>query len=306
MRRPYFATVLIGSSALLREGLARILRAANFRIAASSSTVEDFLLNPSSPNQSILLVIDVGNETHTVSKKITRFKNQYPAARIAVVCHSDHLSRDIGNDDLRRDICAAFRAGANAYFVNVASCDTFIKSLELIALGETILPSAILSCLPGHENEMITRDVDKTPEVLIEANKHFTPQLSAREKTILRCLIEGNSNKAIARKFDIAEATVKVHVKCILRKIRVNNRTQAAIWAMNNDSLILEMDRRGMAEAKIVTCQPGRAAVRPVPRIPELEPPPVPSNSELIEGTANAELPSIDHFARIGVARRNH
>jgi two-component system nitrate/nitrite response regulator NarL len=54
----------------------------------------------------------------------------------------------------------------------------------------------------------------------------------------LRCLIEGDSNKAIARKNDIAEATVKVHVKAILRKIRVSNRTQAAIWAMNNDSFI--------------------------------------------------------------------
>jgi two-component system nitrate/nitrite response regulator NarL len=51
-------------------------------------------------------------------------------------------------------------------------------------------------------------------------------------------LIEGNSNKSIARKIDIAEATVKVHVKAILRKIRVQNRTQAAIWGMNNESLM--------------------------------------------------------------------
>ena len=52
----------------------------------------------------------------------------------------------------------------------------------------------------------------------------------------MHCLIEGDSNKSIARKIDIAEATVKVHVKAILRKIRVQNRTQAAIWAMNNGS----------------------------------------------------------------------
>jgi two-component system nitrate/nitrite response regulator NarL len=58
-----------------------------------------------------------------------------------------------------------------------------------------------------------------------------------REKSILRCLIEGHSNKCIARKIDIAEATVKVHVKAILRKIRVQNRTQAAIWGMNNASV---------------------------------------------------------------------
>jgi len=51
---------------------------------------------------------------------------------------------------------------------------------------------------------------------------------------ILHCLIRGDSNKSIARKIDIAEATVKVHVKAILRKTRVQNRTQAAIWGMNH------------------------------------------------------------------------
>ena len=64
------------------------------------------------------------------------------------------------------------------------------------------------------------------------------PKLSPREMAILRHLIEGNSNKSIARKIDIAEATVKVHVKAILRKIRVQNRTQAAIWGMNNTLLL--------------------------------------------------------------------
>jgi two-component system nitrate/nitrite response regulator NarL len=62
----------------------------------------------------------------------------------------------------------------------------------------------------------------------------MAPQLSPREKITLRCLIEGDSNKSIARKMDITEATVKVHVKAILRKIRVHNRTQAAIWGINN------------------------------------------------------------------------
>ena len=60
------------------------------------------------------------------------------------------------------------------------------------------------------------------------------PLLSPQEKVILRCIIEGESNKCIARKINVTEATVKVHVKAILRKIRVQNRTQAAVWGMNN------------------------------------------------------------------------
>jgi two-component system, NarL family, nitrate/nitrite response regulator NarL len=58
--------------------------------------------------------------------------------------------------------------------------------------------------------------------------------LSEREEQILKSVVKGHSNKMIARTLDIAEATVKVHMKSVLRKIRVANRTQAAIWALEN------------------------------------------------------------------------
>jgi len=58
--------------------------------------------------------------------------------------------------------------------------------------------------------------------------------LSDREGQVLQCLVNGSSNKVIARDLAISEATVKVHVKGLMRKIRASNRTQAAIWAMNH------------------------------------------------------------------------
>jgi two-component system nitrate/nitrite response regulator NarL len=84
------------------------------------------------------------------------------------------------------------------------------------------------------------------------------PRLSAREKCILRCILEGGSNKAIARQIGIAEATVKVHVKAILRKIRVRNRTQAAIWALNNGSIIWSKDLGPAAPPSITRIGPAR------------------------------------------------
>jgi two-component system nitrate/nitrite response regulator NarL len=60
------------------------------------------------------------------------------------------------------------------------------------------------------------------------------PKLSAREVQIMNGIVKGHANKVIARTCDIAEATVKVHMKSILRKIRVTNRTQAAIWALES------------------------------------------------------------------------
>ena len=121
------------------------------------------------------------------------------------------------------ELALAFRAGASGYFVNVNSCDLFIKSIELVAMGETVFPSAFLSFALDTKSDHGTKAV--------------APQLSPQEKSILRCLIEGDSNKIIARKIDIAEMTVKVHVKAILRKIRFKNRTQAAMWAMKHRAL---------------------------------------------------------------------
>jgi two-component system nitrate/nitrite response regulator NarL len=59
-------------------------------------------------------------------------------------------------------------------------------------------------------------------------------KLSNREAEILRCIMQGEPNKVIARKLEVTEATIKVHVKAILRKIGAANRTQAAMWANEN------------------------------------------------------------------------
>jgi DNA-binding CsgD family transcriptional regulator len=56
-------------------------------------------------------------------------------------------------------------------------------------------------------------------------------QLTSREEDVLDLLAEGGSNKSIARSLGISEATVKMHVKNILAKVRLKNRTQAAVWA---------------------------------------------------------------------------
>jgi two-component system nitrate/nitrite response regulator NarL len=292
MRRRRLATVLVGPGALSREGLTRILSAADFRVMASASSIEGLLLDLPQ-DQSILLVIDMGDDPYGVIDQIKLFKKRYPNGRIAVLANRYLPSRDM---------IVAFGAGANAYFVKVTTCATFIKSLELIALGETILPPAILPFLADPETHTGGHDVVKASEPRVEAEHPHTPQLSARERTILRCLVDGNSNKAIARRFDIAEATVKVHVKCILRKIRVNNRTQAAIWAMNNNSSIVEMERGGTAKAAGQQT-PVVRAVREIRALEALTPK---TDSAPHDNSTHTELPAIEHLVRIGVGRSNH
>ena len=82
---------------------------------------------------------------------------------------------------------------------------------------------------PANEENICDPDSCTGQAHVVEAK---TPRLSEREIQILDGLVKGDANKVIARRCDITEATVKAHMKSILRKIRVGNRTQAAIWAL--------------------------------------------------------------------------
>ena len=130
---------------------------------------------------------------------------------------------------------AVFRAGADGYLFEQISRDALIKSLDLVMLGVTILPAALMR-LVGEDHEMDSEDDPAVPAAQTEVPTfdHMPRKLSQQETRILRCLMQGEPNKIIARQFDITEATVKVHIKAILRKICVRNRTQAAVWAQSH------------------------------------------------------------------------
>jgi two-component system nitrate/nitrite response regulator NarL len=153
-----------------------------------------------------------GTDADAEFAQIADFKAIYPTSHVVVL--ADHCRST--------DIVSAFRAGADAYLTKVAAYETFVKALELVMLGQTVLPAETSKFIQDIRHGLKERELSI---------------LSTREKCILRCLIEGESNKTIAREINIAEATVKVHVKAILRKIRVRNRTQAAVWAMNHGAL---------------------------------------------------------------------
>jgi two-component system, NarL family, nitrate/nitrite response regulator NarL len=258
MKRETIAAVLVGPNALLREGLARILSSAGYRILASTSDIEAPLRNRLPAAQPILLIIDEGDDFAAALEQIRSFKQRCPLGRVAVLAYQNGLGKMV----------SAFRAGANAYLVRVAARETLIKSLELITLGVTLFPLEILSLIAqqedprfdrrpsghtypadqhqddpgnGHRGDCANREVEA--HSFAEQKGSFTPRLSVRQLSILNRLIEGASNKAIAREMAITEATVKVHVKAILRKIRVHSRTQAAIWAMSHGPLISAMNQ---------------------------------------------------------------
>jgi two-component system, NarL family, nitrate/nitrite response regulator NarL len=237
MRRRGPATVLVGPSTLLREGLTRILGTADFRIAASVPWVQDLAVDNVQTSQPILFVINADNAQAALCE-IRLVKKQYPAARIAVLARNTQTS----------DLETILRAGANVCIGDFLTCDVLLKSLELVMLDEGVLPFMVIPTAPNasgqHEGEESATGHAAEELPSVAAKEAYAARLSDREKSVVRCLVEGNSNKVIARKIDIAEATVKVHIKAILRKIQVQNRTQAAIWAMNHDASLSAINDR--------------------------------------------------------------
>jgi two-component system, NarL family, nitrate/nitrite response regulator NarL len=108
------------------------------------------------------------------------------------------------------------------------SVDAFLRSLQLISSGERVFPRDMAL---GRRAQAAPTGAEPRPD---------GDRLSPRERQILSHVVDGRSNKVIARHLGITEATVKVHLKSVLRKIRVENRTQAAIWALAN---LPELDR---------------------------------------------------------------
>jgi len=124
---------------------------------------------------------------------------------------------------------AAFKLGASGYILKNIRCESLIGSLELISLGEKVLPGELIDQLPTVSRPEIASEI-----TVPSMGTDFQNILSAREIEILKYLVVGFPNKLIARRLDLSEATVKVHVKGILRKLNVSNRTQAAFFALNN------------------------------------------------------------------------
>ncbi|WP_050421754.1 LuxR C-terminal-related transcriptional regulator [Bradyrhizobium tropiciagri] len=234
MRRQYSCSIVLGgANSLRKEGLARILNSENFQVFASIADVDLPGSLPGKENvggasayPALYLIVHSGDNFGPAIEQIECFKRRHADARIAVV--ADHYCLN--------DLTAAFRAGATGYFIDVMNCDTFIKSIELVMMGGTVFPTDFLTSaldVEKRDADDASARVDDSPAIA-NADSRLAQQLSPREISILQCLIEGDSNKCIARKINIAEATVKVHIKAILRKIRVQNRTQAAIWGLNH------------------------------------------------------------------------
>jgi two-component system nitrate/nitrite response regulator NarL len=206
---------LFGCNALFREGLRRILEDTEFEVVLSSDEAESLLdLHAGHDDGDLLVIIDQSSLEHKQSE-IHEIAGRIPGAKLVYLVKKFDLDKMI----------AAFNAGVHGYIVKDIRCESLIRSLQLIALGEKVLPGELIEQLPKSRH---------ASGIAASAPSNLHELLSDREFEILRYLAAGFPNKVIATRLDRSDGAVKVHVKGILRKLNVNNRTQAAILAFNS------------------------------------------------------------------------
>lgn len=122
------------------------------------------------------------------------------------------------------DLVSALRNGADGYLLKDLEPEVLQSKLQSVMKGQIVLDQNLSEKLASS----IRHDQDPSPE------KQENVSLTHREREILELIACGNNNKLIARELKISDGTVKVHVKNLLRKLKVHSRLEAAVWALSH------------------------------------------------------------------------
>jgi two-component system nitrate/nitrite response regulator NarL len=245
------ATILIEPHQLLREALATLIGKHSYRVLQSVGSVAQ--LESVSLQGAPELVVVGPIPARDAAAEVIGIRRLFPETKIAL------LPEDASAAD-QQILLGLPIEGCVPLSV---SLDTLLRSLDLImSQGHRVLvldtmkyDAAQLTlhdsiAVPGGAMTSVQSDVvsgaaialarpllqrcGRADDTGIPASPSARSVLSEREAQIIKMLTRGHSNKVIARRCDLTEATIKVHLKSILRKLHVGNRTQAALWAIEH------------------------------------------------------------------------
>lgn len=202
--------LLVDDHVLIRDALRAIL----VEVAAGSTVAEadsnhkarDFLADAPDTH---LVILDLGLPDGDGIELLKVIRERHPATAVAV------LSSNTEPDIMRE----ALDAGAVGFIPKAAPRAVMVSALGLILAGGVYIPTEAWSARRAEENQTPSEGIPAPTEL----------GLTERQLHVLALLVKGRSNKAIARSLAIAEVTVKHHVTSLMRALKVQNRTEAAL-----------------------------------------------------------------------------
>jgi len=197
---------------LFRQGLRRFLSTVpDFQVVAEVGRGDE-VVSAVKARRPDLVILDVELPGNSGIAAVEQLRAEGPNPRVLMLS---------GFSDATR-IRAALRSGANGYVLKNAPPAELIATIRQVAAGSTVLGPAVA--------ETIATEFRADPEE--QRVRRLLAVLSERELEVLRFVAEGQSNADIGKRLFISEGTVKNHMTHILRKLEVDDRTQAAILAV--------------------------------------------------------------------------
>lgn len=227
---PELTVLLVDGRPWTRESLARALETAcrGFRVLCVSEVAE---LAPMEVQGDALILLNMtGAERldRCVSAAIAAARSCVPA--LPIVALSDNLEAE--------GILGALDQGLDGYIPISTELRLVVDALKFVAEGGTFVPAELVldslnADAPGaiRTNGGAGGEARSTAPQGAAEVRSLLKALTPRERAVLQVLRQGKSNKHIARELDMREATVKVHVRHIMRKLGAANRTQVALLA---------------------------------------------------------------------------
>jgi DNA-binding NarL/FixJ family response regulator len=206
--------LLVDDHDLFRTGLRNLLEERGVQVAAEASTGEEAvrLVRELAPD---VVVMDLHMPGIAGIEAIRQIASIAPLTRVLVLTISDH----------DEDVLHAILAGACGYLLKDASVDELIRGIEAAAVGESLVSPAIAG--------KVLQQVRATT-VAPEAAEAVRAELSQRELDVLKLISSGKDNAMIAAELHISPKTVKNHISNILMKLQIENRIQAAVYAVRS------------------------------------------------------------------------
>ena len=210
MRRPTEPAriLLVDDHPIVREGLRAYLSLQPGLTVVGEAESVPQALEKLGETQPDLVLLDVQLEGESGLSLLETLQKQEGAPKVLL------LTSFLDEDYLRE----ALRLGAAGYLLKRAGQGALVDGVRAALRGERVLDPAAAALLPTLQDDPL---------------KHLTP----RERTVLALLAEGLSNKAVAKRLDVGEKTVKTHVSSVLAKLGVKDRTQAALYARSRQKV---------------------------------------------------------------------
>lgn len=200
------SVIIIETRALIRECLAMCLQKKLGLPILTYADVGAWSQDPAAAAACIIILSGVGKQIEAEQPELIRELSHWEK-EIPVVVFSDGENRN--------QIANSLRCGAKGYIPSDTPLEVVARAIKLVLVGGIFVPAIVMNAQTEEAGETLRCD----------AKFDFT----ARENDVVKALLKGKSNKVIAFELNMSESSVKVHIRNVMRKLQVRNRTEAVI-----------------------------------------------------------------------------